>query len=411
MDADLKYKYFKEWLDNGGDLIFPPLIEDLKKIKFDDNGKVIAKSITPAINSAMLSIIATHLDNPHFDGKSLSEYKSIIQKEQFFDQINIEAKDEFDSFYKEYIEKKEILFRGVKESKWRLYNSLQRFWILNDYLKKEIPYQGFLKNLVDNARKQNNNLLTNFLKINGISPENDIAILSFLQHYGCQTPLLDWTYNLDIALFFGSENLNKDIKLDIDNYFSIYILEEKHIKNSSLRNIVNEVLKSLESKVKEDTSRNAELEGIDEENMNKFFSPNRLGLTTKILYGKKLITKASTIEGLFIYPMAYFSDTDEKEDYLIPFSLNNNLNVVNQNGVFIFNNNPIKSLEENSMDIYKENNPHEDNYRFCICVNINKSLEDYIIQKLNDKGINKSYIYPDPYKLSEDIFFKTIEKT
>ncbi|WP_288447092.1 FRG domain-containing protein [uncultured Chryseobacterium sp.] len=217
----------------------------------------------------------------------------------------------------------------------------------------------FNKELVNNARTQNNNLLTKFLKINGIFSQNDIAILSFLQQYGSPTPLLDWTNSLNTALFFATENLNNNINLDIDNYFSVYILEEKYLVDSSLRKVVNKVLSDLETRVKDNTSRNADLDGISKSNMEKFFSPNRLKLTTRMLYGKPVITKASSIDGLFLYPMAYFSDNDE---YLIPFSLNNNLNVVNQEGVFLFNNDPIKSLEENCMDQYRKDNPDEDNY-------------------------------------------------
>ena len=168
MDANLKFKYFQEWLNNGGKLTFSNLIEDYKKITFKEDGKVNPESISSGINSAMLSVIATHLVNPHFDGKKLSEYISILQKEQYFDQINIETEKDFDEFYNKEIKESHVLYRGVKESKWRLYNSLQRHWILNNYVEKDIDYQNFNKELVNNARTQNNNLLTKFLKINGI---------------------------------------------------------------------------------------------------------------------------------------------------------------------------------------------------------------------------------------------------
>lgn len=407
MDADIKFKYFQEWLNNGGKLTFSNLIEDYNKITFKEDGKVNPESISSGINSAMLSVIATHLENPHFDGKKLSEYISILQKEHYFDQINIETEKDFDEFYNKEIKENHVLYRGVKESKWRLYNSLQRHWILNNYVEKDIDYKNFNKELVNNARTQSNNLLTKFLKINGILPQNDIAILSFLQHYGSPTPLLDWTYNLNTALFFATENLNNDINFDIDNYFSVYILEEKYLVDSSLRKVANKVLSDLETRVKDNTSRNAELEGISKSDMEKFFSPNRLKLTTRMLYGKPVITKASSIDGLFIYPMAYFSDNDENDEYLIPFSLNNNLNVVNQEGVFLFNNDPIKSLEENCMDQYRKNNPEEDNYRFSKCININKSIGKYVIKKLKENFIDKNYIFPDPYQLASQIFRNT----
>lgn len=66
----------------------------------------------------------------------------------------------------------------------------------------------------------------------------------------------------------------------------------------------------------------------------------------------------------FFNNMAYFSDNDNEEENIVRFKLNNNLNIVNQKGVFIFNNNPILSLEEVGMNLYKENNPDKDSYKF-----------------------------------------------
>src|SRR5690606_3234961 len=126
-----------------------------------------------------------------------------------------------------YFPKQKIIYRGVKEAKWRLYNSLQRHWITTKKEDDENKYKDFIKELIKCAKEENNSLLSKFLKLNNISPENDIAVLSFLQHYGCPTPMIDWTYNLNSALYFAFEDVRKYKNTDIDNYTSIYVMKEE----------------------------------------------------------------------------------------------------------------------------------------------------------------------------------------
>ena len=106
----------------------------------------------------------------------------------------------------------------------------------------------------------------------------------------------------------------------------------------------------------------------------------------------------------FFNNMAYFSDNDNEEENIVRFNLNNNLNIVNQKGVFIFNNNPILSLEEVGMNLYKENNPDKDSYKFSKCINIHKNLKDDIIKYLKKKGITKNYVYPNPKNIAKKVY-------
>lgn len=126
------------------------------------------------------------------------------------------------------------------------------------------------------------------------------------------------------------------------------------------------------------------------------------------MYGKLAITGACKIDSIFLYPIAYFSDVDEDVQDLIPFSLNNNLNVVNQNGVFIFNKHPIEPLEEIGKIFYEESGNAAD-YRFCKCYNINKSLISHIVEKITSNNVTKETIYPDPIKLVNNAFQNTLK--
>ncbi len=87
---------------------------------------------------------------------------------------------------------KGFMFRGVNEAKYKMYNSAQRAWIENDLILNDIPYHNLINRRIIDAKSSNGNY---FKKI-GIVQDNDLAILSFLQHYEPPTPLLDFTYIL-----------------------------------------------------------------------------------------------------------------------------------------------------------------------------------------------------------------------
>lgn len=404
LNSDLKIKYLVEWVKNGGELM-PSIIKDLKQIKFDKSNKIIEESISPSLNTVMLAIIACELSNPSFQECKLSEYGSHIQKEMFFDQKIIDNKSELNDYLNEN-PATPTLYRGVKESKWRLYNSLQREWILNGNKDNIEHYKDSIKKILNNARKIDKSVIKNFFEINNLNPNNDVAILSFLQHYGCPTPLLDWTYSKDIALYFAIENLhfNQNPKREIDNYFSIYFIEEKYFKGTSIRKAINKYLKEKETYVMNHFIKENFKDGLQKEETERLITCERLEIMTKMMYGSNVTSIACSIDALFFYNMAYFSDNDNEEENIVRFNLNNNLNIVNQNGVFIFNNNPILSLEEVGMNLYKENNPDKDSYKFSKCINIHKNLKDDVIKYLKKKGITKNYVYPNPKNIAKKVY-------
>jgi len=267
-------------------------------------------------------------------------------------------------------------FRGMTEAKYKLYNSSQREWVINnmDTWKAGFNYLQFIKNMIDEAKKKP--LFKRMLSYYQINPENesDFPILSILQHYGAPTPLMDWTYNLDVALYFATENINVMSASDsIDGYFSIYMIRKD--ENESLRNIF--------------------------ETSSPYFPSLDRFLDEKFMM--------SSPRYFACYISDFESNTHDRVDSVQsnvpakealkahrPITTYYNQNIIPQEGLFIFNPSPNIPLEEifsNRMQII----PSSRISSLCpfYCYNIKKDLADYIRRKINKNNINNSFIYPE----------------
>lgn len=58
-NLDLKVKYTKEYLDNGGykKIYFPELLKGLIAVKVDAGGKVDPDSVSPSVNAFMIALL------------------------------------------------------------------------------------------------------------------------------------------------------------------------------------------------------------------------------------------------------------------------------------------------------------------------------------------------------------------
>ena len=196
---------------------------------------------------------------------------------------------------------------------------------------------------------------------------------------------------------------------EIDEYFSIYHIEEEHFTESNMRTIIIEGLKVIGEDFKNGDIEKIARSKAEEEAMKKHFAERDYFDLSKIA-GSGLISFMTRVENLMGLPVSYFSDKDA--DAQILFSLNNSHNIQNQKGVFTWNPDPSKPLELIGDELYKEANPEADSreYFFCRCFNIRKSLEPYIRQRLDADGISKEYIYPTEDINAWNIFEKSLTK-
>jgi FRG domain len=407
IDLELKVKLFNEYLNNGGieRIVFPQLLESLLKVKSLPNGKVNPDTVDTIVNSAMLAYVGSQLMEPFSSDKYLSQYETLLQKSIFFTQTNIETVKEFDEIFEKYEYSENILFRGTNEAKYRLYSSLQREWITKKLYEKHNSYQDYLSSLVNNARLQEGGVLSKYFDKIGIDTGNDLAVLSFLQHYGCPTPLLDWTYSFKNALFFATQNIQQtEIKWEIEKYLCVYYLEEKFFERASMQQVFNVGLKDHKEKLKNEFFEAIKTSGVLDGLIDKIITPEHIDKMFYQLHGKQLMTYMTKIERLIKSPMLYFSD--EKTDNNLKYCLNNSLNIVNQNGVFVWNSDPTKPIEQITFDNTKTTE-NRNSALFSKCININKELAGHIKKRITKKGITKKYIYPNAWKIAKLTYGKT----
>jgi len=409
-DLDLKIKFTKELIENQlGRINSSSILDDLLKVKYGADGKVNPDTVSTSLNAFMLGILVSHELPPVFHPEHISEYQSILQKSDCFTQTSIDTEEQFDKIYDEYKKKNNMIFRGQKEAKWRLYSKLQRHWITEKLFDKDYTYQNLIENLVENGKQKHADKIKEILSANHIDTENTISVLGFLQHHSCPTPLLDWTYKFQNALFFAIDGLEQNNgTIEVEDYFSVYFIEENELEDGNIKSILKEVLSQIEEEELQKLITeiaNGNEEKIKE--MEAHFSGRHLFDRTKI-NGSGFISKATKIVNLMNHKVAYFSDKD-KESGII-FSLNNSKNILNQEGVFVWNSDPTKPLELISDEFYKEEFPDDDcKYNFCHYFNINKKLEQHIRKRLQEDGITKEFIYPTPELNTYEVFEHTKE--
>jgi len=263
--------------------------------------------------------------------------------------------------------KYQVFFRGVNDAKYKLYNSAQRFWIQNNLMQLEglsqpISYLQMIQNMVDKAKEVK--LLQQVFEYYQITPDQmDFPLLSILQHYKAPTPLMDWTYDLNIALFFAIMNVRRsDQDNVIDDYISIYKLD-KDIHASFLENNLNYVSGNIFPKV------------------------SWLG---------ELLRQRNSVIYISDFEISQFEDQQMRK--IKPITTYYNLNILAQNGIFVFN--PMEATPLEEFHLFHNQNG-QDNKIFCY--NICKDLAELIKYKISKAGVSFEFLFPNLEQYSQRI--------
>jgi len=321
---------------------------------------------------------------------SLDEKRNYFEQETEEDFFIIETKEKLDRWFRFYSSDfkrdnaVDYIFRGVSEAKYKLYTSAQRLWITDNMgqWKNNYTYKDFIEDMVLKAKS--NPLLKKIFDLYDYSEENrDFPIICLLQHYGAPTPLLDWTYNIDCAVYFGTEsiarNFNKKSE-SIENYISIYSIHKKELTTR------NELLN---------------LSDISEVSYPSFNSIKNLGDECNPKSNALFILSdfESFIQGI---DSQRLFDHNLKIRTTKPLTSIFNQNIIAQEGLLMYNpfqDRPIEKLFNS--DLFGEGqNLHLKPFK---CFNIHKDLTEYLKRLIAKKGIKKNFIYPHLYDNAKEV--------
>lgn len=102
-------------------------------------------------------------------------------------------------------------FRGQKSSKWSLQTSLETWKENNkDSLQSVYKIGNLLEHVEEVLLEEFKRGANNYFLSACQKPENTLEWLALMQHYGCPTRLLDFTYSPYVAAFFAFNDCYKD---------------------------------------------------------------------------------------------------------------------------------------------------------------------------------------------------------
>ncbi len=277
----------------------------------------------------------------------LVDYKSLEEKGEIFKSSGYLRIDTVSSFcaWFDAFSKEGVLFRGVKEAKYKIYTSAQRLYITHDLDLSGRTVEDVIAETLEQAKQIDNGLLKKYFSLLDVI-DHDMLYLSFLQHYSGISPLIDFTTSIEKALFFMQDGVTfSNVGANgIDNYSSLYY--------------------------KFRSPKPRDLRKLSEQDIRDYFSLSRMYQNAK---------------SIFFQSEQISVDSSKKCSFA-------NLNLVAQDGRFLFYSDGTNPLEENIS-----------------CVDIHKSLAPYIKKILEEKGITKETIYPQEETIAKKALQRALE--
>lgn len=158
----------------------------------------------------------------HVNKGILEQYTDFEEKKNLFHTyIRIDDFNGLRSFLDDHSKEGDWIFRGLSEAKYKIYSSAQRHWIMQDEIVQanyETSYNGFIEGII--SKMKSSDKLMEYLAKHDI-PCNDFLLLSILQHYKEISPLVDFTLDPYMSLYFAADD-RKTLDGGLGDYISIY---------------------------------------------------------------------------------------------------------------------------------------------------------------------------------------------
>lgn len=321
----------------------------------------------------------------------MEQYKKLEKKaEHFLQSKTINTPEELDAMVDEFQEmmsnsKLHVVFRGMHEAKYKLYDSFQRMWIEYGLCDSGKDSCKFVQNMINRCFNRKHVLFKYFKQLGVIC--NDWLILSFLQHYGGASPLLDFSKNYKVALYFLCKDLKPYYgKEEINHYASIYYYKSVRAGKDfrSLEKIAEDIVRKKPYVDKVDIWKN-------ELRFSSLMKPSPTTPITIPVYSlQSNITRTIKKKDgkIFRKKVTHFTAA--------------NINVTSQEGEFVCN----MDMEQPLEDVFQK-----DGTKYICCYNIHKNLRQYIIDEYLDGSLEKhdNIFFPSEERIAREAFERTLE--
>lgn len=305
----------------------------------------------------------------------IPEYKTYQDKQKAFGMRScrrITTTAEFDAWYEQESKLDTCVFRGVKEAKYKNFTSSQRKYFITD--RTDMTPQEFVALELESLTASYGGLLKKYCDLQGL-PCSDLFLLSFAQHYGGISPLLDFTSQIDKALYFmmvdAEQNPAGCDRDSLDNYMSLYLFPKENIL-------------SIEEMIK---TSSAVFEPFKSLPYDQLF--NELTKSCLSIFSHAVFTHSWRSRFVLIENKQYVVKIGEQL-FGVPLIISN-LNIVAQDGCFVYSDKDDKPMEKGLG-----------------CLDIHKSLIPYIAQKyLIPKGITTQTMFPQEEEIVNAAIFNT----
>lgn len=320
----------------------------------------------------------------------MKNYDSLAAKKEHFNPGTwkvINTAQELDDVISEFTSLKRsnqhALFRGICESKYKLYTSLQRECFAKNIDFNKTPIRSIILKLIENGRDnpKSHNILPEYFAKLGI-PLNDWMLLAILQHYGAPSPLLDFTKDYMPALYFMCLGMKHFYSVnEVDQYASIVYFKAVDACAHVIENLTKTGLNIY---------KNENISFKTYKDRDKFVLEN---LSFEKIMGDRDIELIPSYKGV-----TKILHGNYKFIANIPIS---NMNMASQEGEFICSTAdsvPIEDLMVNG------------NIRYLHCINIHKSLYNYIIERYLMGSLEevRKKLFPTEYQAAQDIYSRTM---